>query len=182
VASANHLVYTQGSGVMFYFLSGSFNVSGCSGCSNSNIENNLPSNVMTCDGSAPNANLGMPASLTGNILWGQCTTNATYYDAGGDTTDSAGNPGNRGILFFQDHGNTTQPTFSGSGSLSFAGSLYFHSTGYSDVLNLSGGSSSGTFIVGNIVTDKVNLSGSAQINLQLSPVPSTYVLKSTTFQ
>lgn len=182
VASANHLVYSQGSGVMFYFLSGSFNVSGCSGCANSNVASNLPSNVLTCDGSAPNAALHMPTSLTGNVLWGQCTQNATYYDAGGDTSDSAGSPGSRGILFFQDHANTTQPTFSGSGALSFAGSLYFHSSTYSDILALSGGSSSGTFIVGNIVTDQVNLSGSGQINLQLSPVPSTYMLKATTFQ
>jgi hypothetical protein len=112
----------------------------------------------------------------------QCTQNATYYDTGGDTSDTAGNPGSRGILFFQDHSNTTQPVFSGSGSLAFAGSLYFHSTNYGDVLNLSGGSSSGTFIVGNIVTDQVNLSGGAQINLQLSSTPSTPMLKSATFQ
>jgi Putative Flp pilus-assembly TadE/G-like len=181
VSSANHLVYTQGSGVMFYFLSGSFNVSGCSGCSNSNVVN-LPSDALTCDGTAPNPSLGMPTSLTGNILWGQCTQNATYYDAGGDSLDSVGSPGSRGILFFQDHANTAQPTFSGSGSLSFGGSLYFHSNSYSDILNLSGGSVSGTFILGNIVTDQLNLSGRAQINLQLSPVPSTYMLKATTFQ
>lgn len=182
VSSANNLVYTQGSGVMFYFLSGSFNVSGCSGCANSNVANNLPSNALTCDGSAPNSALGMPPYLTGNVLWAQCTQNATYYDVGGDTSDSVGSPGSRGILFFQDHSNTSQPTFSGSGSLSFAGSLYFHSNSYSDVLNLSGGSSSGTFIVGNIVADQISLSGSAQINLQLSSVPSTYMLKATTFQ
>jgi hypothetical protein len=180
VATANHLVYTQGSGVMFYFLSGSFNVSGNSGTFKSDVDN-LPSNAMTCDGSAPNSAL-VPTSLFGNVLLAQCTQNASYYDAGGDTSDAAGNPGSRGVLFFQDHANTTQPVFSGSGSLAFAGSLYFHSTHYEDILSLSGGASSGTYIVGNIVTDNVSLTGGAQINLQLSSTPSTPMLKSATFQ
>ncbi len=181
VSSQAGLTAHQTDGVMFYFLSGSFSVSGCSGCANSSIDN-VSSTAITCDGNPPISLLRMPSTLPGNVLWAQCTANGTYWDKGGDTSDAAGNPGSRGILFFQDHSNTTQPTFGGSGSLSFAGSLYFHSKTYSDVLSLSGGSSSGTFILGNIVTDQVQLTGSGAINLALNPVPSTYLLKATAFQ
>ncbi len=181
VSSQAGLTSHQTDGVMFYFLSGSFSVSGCSGCVNSSIDN-VSSTAITCDGNPPSALLGMPSTLPGNVLWAQCTANGTYWDGGGDTSDSAGNPGSRGILFFQDHGDLNQPTFSGSGSLSFAGSIYFHSSSYSDLLNISGGSSSGTFIVGNIVTDQVKLTGSGAINLALSPAPSVYMLKAATFR
>jgi hypothetical protein len=119
----------------------------------------------------------MPSQLNGNILVAQCTENGTYWDAGGDTTDSRGNPGTRGLLMYQDHADTVQPQMGGSGSLSFSGALYFHSSPYSDVLSISGGSSSGSFIVGQIVSDEINLSGSGAINLALNPLPSTDMLK-----
>ncbi len=134
-------------GIMFYFYAGSVKISGCSGCANS--DDPVPSTAFTCDGSAPNASIGMPATINSNVLIAQCSANGTYWDSGGDTTDSRGNPGSRGLLVYQDHNDTTQPAFSGSGSLSFAGALYFSSGkshNYSDQLNLSGGSSSGTFI------------------------------------
>jgi hypothetical protein len=119
----------------------------------------------------------MTSTLYGNVLYGQCTTNGTYWDSGGDTTDSRGTSGSRGIMIFQDHANTTQPTFSGSGALSFSGALYFHSSSYSDVLNLNGGSSSGTFILGEIISDQVNLSGSGVIRLALNPASTTPMSK-----
>lgn len=165
----------QTDGVMFYFLKGSITFSGCSGCGSS--IDPVPSTALTCDGSTPNSSLGMPSSLNGNVLIAQCTTNGTYWDTGGDTTDSRGSPGSRGILFYQDHADTTEPTFTGSGSLSFSGALYFHSTGYTDMLSLSGGSSSGTFVIGEIVTDEVSLTGSGMINLALNPAPSVQLLK-----
>jgi hypothetical protein len=168
--------YKQSDGVMFYFLSGSLQISGCSGCTNSNIDS-VPSTTLTCDGSTPSSALGMPSGINGNVLYSQCTTNATYWDPGGDTTDSVGSPGSRGLLIFQDHSDTTQPALTGSGALSFSGALYFHSSSYSDVLSLSGGSSSGTFILGEIVADKVSLTGSGEIKLALSPVPSVDVGK-----
>jgi hypothetical protein len=171
--------YTQGSGVMFYFYSGSFNVSGCSGCTNNGNGKIDAVNTtdLTCDGSSPPASLNMGSTILGNVLYGMCATNGTYYDAGGDTTDSAGNPGSRGLLFFQDHANTTQPTFSGSGALAFSGALYFHSTSYTDELNLSGGAASGTFILGEIIVDKVDLSGSGAIRLALSSAATTPLSK-----
>jgi Flp pilus assembly protein TadG len=168
--------YQQTDGVMFYFYSGSFNVSGCSGCANTKIDN-VNSTDLTCDGSSPPGALGMPSTLSGNVLYGMCATNGTYFDSGGDSTDSRGSPGSRGLLFFQAHANTTQPTFSGSGALAFAGTLYFHSTAYGDVLNLSGGAASGTFILGEIVVDKVSLTGSGAIRLALSSANTTQLSK-----
>jgi hypothetical protein len=137
----------QTDGLMFYFLTGSFNVSGCSGCSSSGV-NNVASTSLTCDGSAPSSSLGMASTLSGNVLVAQCAVDGTYWDAGGDTTDSHGSPGVRGILMYQAHTDTTQPTFSGSGSLVFSGALYFHSTSYGDVLNISGGASTGDVCAG----------------------------------
>jgi len=172
--------YQQTDGVMFYFLTGSINLSGCAGCQNSGVDN-ANATDLTCDGSSPLSALGMSTTVYGNVLYGQCTTNGTYWDSGGDTTDSRGTPGSRGIFIFQDHGNTTQPTFSGSGALAFSGAAYFHSTGYTDVLNLSGGSSSGTFILGEIISDQVNLSGSGTINLALNPAATTAMSKVAIF-
>jgi Flp pilus assembly protein TadG len=168
--------YQQTDGVMFYFFAGSFNVSGCSGCANSKITN-VNATDLTCDGSSPPAALGMPSTLSGNVLYGMCATNGTYFDSGGDTSDTRGTPGSRGLLFYQAHANTTQPTFSGSGALTFAGALYFHSNAYGDILNISGGASSGTFILGEIVVDEVNLSGSGAIRLALSSADTTPLSK-----
>lgn len=180
VSAAQGWNYSQGQGVMFYFLNGTYTASGGGGDSGLDP---VPSTMLTCDGSAPPSELNMPSSLNdADLLWAQCTQNGTYYDSGGDTTDSAGSPGVRGILFFQDHSDTASPSFSGSAGLSFAGSLYFHSNSYGDVLTLSGGTSTGTFIVGDIVTDQISLSGSGAINLALPSTPSVPMLKVAAFQ
>ena len=168
--------YQQTDGVMFYFLTGSLNLSGCTGCLASHIDD-VPTSDLTCDGSYPLAGLGMGTSIGGNVLWGQCAANGTYWDNGSDTTDSRGNPGSRGLLVFQDHADTTQPAFTGSGQLSFSGGLYFHSTSYSDILSLNGGTSSGTYVLGEIVTDQVQLTGSGTIKLALNPVATTNMAK-----
>lgn len=169
------MIARQTDGVMFYFLSGSLELSGCTGCGAS--IDPVPSTALSCDGSTPNTALNMPSELNGNVLVAQCTANGTYWDAGGDTTDSRGSPGTRGLLVFQAHTDTAQPQMSGSGSLSFSGALYFHSSSWSDDLTITGGSSSGSFIIGQIVADKVNLNGSGAINLALNPLPSTEMLK-----
>jgi hypothetical protein len=180
VSSAEGWNYSQGQGVMFYFASGTYTASGGSGDSGLDT---VPATMLTCDGSSPPSELNMPSSLNDDdLLWAPCTQNGTYYDSGGDTTDSAGNPGVRGILIFQAHDDTASPNFSGSAGLSFAGSLYFHSSSYGDILQLTGGTSTGTFIVGDIVTDQISLSGSGAINLALPSTPSIPTLKVATFQ
>lgn len=165
----------QTDGLMFYFYSGSINISGNSGTNTTLIP--VPSTSLTCDGSAPSPALNMPSTLNGNILIGQCATNGTYWDAGGDTSDSRGSPGSRGIMMYQDHANTTQPVLGGSGALSFSGSLYFHSSSYSDIFTVSGKSSTGTFILGEVVADQISLNGNGAVNLALNPAPSIYLLK-----
>jgi len=175
---AGHL---QTDGLMLYFFSGSLNLSGCSGCAKTNVDS-VNATDLSCDGSAPTAALGAPATLSGNVLIAQCTSQGTYWDAGGDTPDSRGTPGVRGLLIFQDHGDTTAPSFSGSGSMVDSGALYFHSTGYQDVLSLSGAASSGSYFLGQIVVDQLSLSGSGSIRLALNPIPATSVLKAALLQ
>ncbi len=171
-------------GRMLYFSNTATYTAGGGG-TGPDIIDNVPSTVLTCDGSSPGSSLGVPTLVSGNVLWAQCTQNATYWDSGNDTTDSAGtpgNPGNRGILFFQDHGDTAGPSFAGGAGLAYAGSLYFHSNSYTDVLGLTGGGGTGTFILGEIVADQISLTGNGAIGMQLNSAPSTYMLKAATFQ
>ena len=161
----------QTDGLMFYFFSGSVSITGNSGTANSDLS--VPVTALTCDGSAPTSSLGMPSTLNGNILVAQCVANGTYWDNGGDTTDSRGNPGSRGLLFYQDRNNTAPAALAGSGSLSFSGTLYFPSV----TLNIKGGSGTGTFILGQMVADQVNVTGGGAINMALNPSLSTQLLK-----
>jgi len=148
----------QTNGLMFYFHSGSINMSG--GIT-THVLDAVASTALSCNGSAPPSNLGIPSSLTGHVLIAQCTTNGTYYDSGGDTTDSVGSV--RGLIFYGDHGNSTSPALSGSSSIVFAGNMYFHNTAsYSITMALSGTSSTQAFW-GSIVTDSVALSGGSTI-------------------
>jgi len=171
----------QTDGIMLYFLTGSLNFSGCAGCAKTGVDS-VNSTDLSCDGSAPPAGLGAPATLSGNVLVAQCAASGTYWDTGADTTDSRGSPGIRGLLIFQDHGNTTAPQLTASGSLTTSGALYFHSTSYADVLSLSGASTSGSYFLGQIVVDQLSLSGSGLIKLALNPVPATSVLKAALLQ
>jgi hypothetical protein len=173
--------FLQTDGIMLYFYSGSLNLSGCAGCTKANVDS-VNSTDLSCDGSAPPAALAAPTTLSGNVLVAQCAASGTYWDTGGDTTDSRGSPGIRGLLIFQDHGNTTAPQFTASGSLTTSGSLYFHSTSYQDVLALSGAASSGSYFLGQIVVDQLSMSGSGAIKLALNPVPATSVLKAALLQ
>jgi hypothetical protein len=173
--------WQQTDGIMLYFFTGSLNLSGCAGCTKSNVDS-VNATDLTCDGSSPPAALGAPATLHGNVLIAQCAVNGTYWDAGGDTTDSRGALGARGLLFFEDHGNTSAPALTASGSMITSGALYFHSTSYQDVFNLSGGASSGSYFLGEIVVDQLSLSGSGAISLALNGVPTAPVLKAAMLQ
>jgi hypothetical protein len=169
---AKPLGFQRTDGVMFFFKTGSLDISGCSGCTNAGVDN-VDVRDLSCDGSPPAARLNMPLTIPGNVLISQCTRDGTYVSLNNDTTDQRGTPGNRGLLVFQDHSNPTGLQFTGSGSLAFSGTLYLHSTGYQDVLSLSGGSNTGTFILGGIVTDNVKLTGSGVVKLALNPAAIT---------
>ncbi|MHB1699044.1 MAG: pilus assembly protein TadG-related protein [Acidobacteriaceae bacterium] len=169
VRNAKPSGHLQTDGAMFYFLNGSLDFAGSTGTDTTDIDP-VQSTDLTCDGSPPPAVLNIPSTLPGNLLIAQCTQQGTYWDTTGDTTDSVGTPGVRGLLAFQDHNNTTQPTLTGSGSLSFGGALYFHAVGYVDSLKFAGNGSSATFIIGEIVADQITFSGNGAVSLALNPV------------
>jgi hypothetical protein len=167
--------WTVSAGLMFYFHSGTMSFGSSSGGTGG--MDTVPSTDLTCDGSNPDptGKLGLPASLGGNVLVGQCTKNGSYYDAGGDTTDSAGNT--RGLIYFADHGNATALSFGSSATLSFSGAMYLHALGNNDNLTLGSSSANGTFVIGKIVTDTLTIGSAATVNMALTPASDTPMIK-----
>ncbi len=166
----------QTDGVMFYFHGTAKPViSGASGAPDSPRVDKVPATDLTCDGSAPPSYLNLSSSLDTNIMLAQCTSKGSYYDTAGDTTDSLGSV--RGLLMFMDHADTASPQLQGSGTLAYTGTLYFHSTTYATIFQIPGGTTSGTLIWGNIITDQMQLSGSGALTMGLNPAATTPVLK-----
>jgi hypothetical protein len=175
---------SQTDGVTFYFSSGSMNIAGCSGCAAAGIDT-VASSALTCDGTTPNAQLHLPATFTGNVLLAPCTKHGGYVDATGDTNDTAGSattPGIRGLLVYQGHGDTSAPTLGSTGQQVFVGSLYFHSTGYADVVTIQNSPSSSSYVVGNLVADQVNLPASSSLTLALQSQVGVPLVKIGMFQ
>jgi hypothetical protein len=154
----------------------------------------LPGNVVSQGG------------LLGNVLLGACqapTAGGTNYGDPLGTSDPLGVQ--RGMLFFQDRsGNLAaagnQPSWGGGGSFGLTGVMYFHycnsadgahlgsncntgtTTGYTDQLSLQGGSCSSTFVIGDVITDKLHLGGNPCIEMDLNPNALYYVLKASLLQ
>ena len=166
----------QSDGVMFYFHGSAKPViSGASGAPNSPRVDKVPVTDLTCDGSTPPSYLNLASALDTNIMLAQCTANGTYYDVAGDSTDSVGNI--RGLLMFMDHGDTASPQLQGSGSLAYTGTLYFHSSNYATIFQIPGGTTNGTLIWGNVVTDQMQVTGSGALTMALNPSATTPILK-----
>lgn len=133
----------------------------------------------------------LPGNLSGNILLGPC--NGYYGDPLGASAPSP--PGQqRGFLFFQDRSaRNVNPSWGGGGQFLLAGTMYFHScnssgtgvgcgaapTYYNDIFSLSGNSGSGTFVLGNIITDNLTLGGTSGITMDLNPVSAYSQLRAT---
>ena len=138
----------------------------------------LPGNLVTAGG------------LIGNVLLGPCqapSAGGTNYGDPLGTNDPLGEQ--RGMLFFQDRSAnlasspTNQPSWSGGGAFGLAGMMYFHNiTLFTDQFSLGGGSASTTFVVGDIVTDKLDLHGTPGIEMDLNPNALYYVLKASLLQ
>jgi hypothetical protein len=170
--------WQQTDGVMFYFLSGSLNISGGSGALSSSRVDPVNSTALTCNGNAPSTSVGVPSTINGNVLIAQCSTNGTY--VGAPSTDTASSSGSRGILVFMAHSNTSSVTMSGSGSLAFSGSIYGHNSACPttcETISVSGGAGTTTFALGEIISDNINLSGSGTIKMALSSSPSINLVK-----
>ena len=148
-------------------------------------------------GTFPNPNL--PASIGGNILIAPCSLSGTW----GDTSSSSGGAttyaSDRGILFFQDRGNSgsgktsVQANWGGGGQFLLAGTMYFHQcvigqadtgTGcdtttpaFNDVFTLGGNSGSTTYVLGEIITDQLAFNGGSSVAMHLSPTAKYNILK-----
>ncbi|MGA2905153.1 MAG: pilus assembly protein TadG-related protein [Candidatus Korobacteraceae bacterium] len=166
----------QTDGVMFYFHGTAVPIiSGASGAPVSPRVDEVPVTDLTCNGSTPPSYLDLPSALNTNIMLAECTTLGTYYDLAGDTTDSLGTI--RGLLMFMDHADTGSPQLQGSGTLAYTGTLYFHSTSYATIFQIPGGTTTGTLIWGNVVTDQMQLTGSGALMMALNPSATTPILK-----
>jgi hypothetical protein len=135
-----------------------------------------------------------------NLLLGPCTG---YYGDPLGTSEPATIGEQRWFLFFQDRsGLGVQPQWGGSGSFLLAGTMYFHSCNasgsgvnctpppnpatptsyYQDILSLTGSSGSGTYVLGEIVTDNLTLGGTSGIVMDLSPTTAFNILKASLYQ
>ncbi len=133
-------------------------------------------------GTPPDPKLGLPATLSGNVLLAPCT--GTYGDPLGKV---------RGILFFADRSSGTGGGWGGGGGFLLAGSMYFHQcnaagtgtgcgstpTDYNAVFQLQGASGSASYILGEIITDQLQLQGNPTINMALNPSATYSILKAT---
>jgi hypothetical protein len=135
--------------------------------------------AVDCPGGASVVTL--PTQLSGNVLLGPCS--GTYGDPGGAY---------RGFLFFQDRATAANPSWGGGGGFLSAGLMYFHqcksdgtgtncsapgSGGYGTTLTMSGGSSGSSYAIGNVVTDKMSLTGTSGLSMVLNPSSSFSLLK-----
>ncbi len=143
---------------------------------------------------------GAGVNLQGNILMGPCTG---YYGDPLGTSEPASIGEQRWFLFFQDRSAIgAQPSWGGGGQFLLAGTMYFHSCNssgsgvsctppsvpatatdyYQDIYSLSGNSGSGTFVLGEIVTDNLTLGGTSGITMDLNPTTAFNILKASLYQ
>jgi hypothetical protein len=132
----------------------------------------------------------VPASVNGNVLMAPC------YGPYGDPLGASNPIGvQRGILFFQSRSTATGASgqFGGGGSLLLAGTMYYHqcvtsgadtgtgcsSSAYNATLSLAGNSGSSTYILGQIIADRLNMNGNPVITMVLNPFASSTTLKAS---
>jgi len=199
-------------GSMFYFSgTHTLNVSANSGTYGvcGALTTKVPLSVVRCINSGPGTTALPPDIVTangllGNVLLGPCRASTgggyNYGDPLG-VDDPIGEQ--RGMLFFQDRSANlaaagNQPSWGGGGSFGLAGNLYFHycnssdgaglgsncnaGTAFTDNFKLQGGSCSSTFVVGDIVADKLSMGGNPCIQMDLNPAALFYVLKASLIQ
>jgi hypothetical protein len=136
--------------------------------------------ALTADGAAY-------TGLTGNLLLAPCT--GTYGDPGGTGQY-------RGILFFGDRSSGVGGGWGGGGGFLLAGSIYMHQcnpggTGtscgdppadFQANFGFQGSSGSASYVLGEIVTDKLSGGGTPNIYMVLNPSTVFTVLKASIFQ
>ena len=146
-----------------------------------------------------------PAVRNGaNLLMGPCTG---YYGDPLGASEPAAIGLQRWFLFFQDRSATglngnNHPIFQGNGQFLLAGTMYFHSCNssgsgvgciappvpasnssyYQDIFQIQGNSSSGTYVLGEIVVDNLMLGGGGAIKMFLNPTTAFNILKASLYQ
>lgn len=150
--------------------------------------------ALTCDGSDPDpkGTLGIPSLVDGDIILGQCTLSGTYVGSPStDTTPVDLTKANRGIIFFQDRADADpngQNNMQGGGGLAISGTIYVHNcpsspncsappSDYNAFLSLQGNPGSGTFVIGEIITDQLVEAGNGTVAMQLNPKAVFFILK-----
>lgn len=141
----------------------------------------VTSRAMLCPGSSSVVPPQLPATLNGNILLGPCS---------GPYADPLGQ--DRGFVFIQDRSAAAQPTWGGGGQFLVAGYMYFHQCnasgtgincskpgvgGYGTSFGMQGNACSGSYVVGSLITDSINIGGTPCINMILNPKNSFAQLK-----
>ena len=156
------------------------------------VDNFTTSNATCPGGTAPPAQLNLPANVPGNVLLGQCTSKGTYIGAG--STDTSGTI--RGLIFFQDRRNADtngQASMQGGGGLVLSGNMYFHNcnasgtgtgcstppTGYKAFFQLQGSPGNTSYVLGNITSDELVMGGGGTIAMSLNPNAIYNVLKAS---
>jgi hypothetical protein len=174
--------FDQRQGVMFYLGGttgagyGGVNFDANAGKTN-DIVDAVATTYLTCNGGAPDSHLNIPSTLTGNILWGMCTTHGTYSESSG-YSDPLDSNGIRGLIFFQSHdAYGLQPNFGGGGGYAYSGSFYVHASDYSSSMTMQGNSGSNTYVLGEIVTDTLSIGGTANLTMALSTKASSSLNK-----
>jgi hypothetical protein len=162
-----------------------------------------PSSFSTTSGSGSLANgvkcssssvlpANIPATISDSVLLAPCS--GTFGDPLG-ANDPLGEQ--RGLLFFQNRAEGgVLPNWGGGGQFLLSGTMYFHQcvtsgadTGrncqpnaYSDVLTLAGSACAGSYIIGAIIVDQLNATGSACITIDLQQNANHYLLKAALLQ
>ena len=131
----------------------------------------MTSRVLQCPAGAPNPP-EIPTVMDGNVLLGPCS--GTYGSSDGK---------NRGFLFFQNRSAAANPSWGGGGQFLLAGFMYFHSGSGSSCgtnttcLTMNGGSGAGAFTLGNVVVDKLAMTGNSTLNMILDPAVTFQILR-----
>jgi hypothetical protein len=156
-----------------------------------------PNGVMCTPTSVIPSNLkggGAGIPINGNVLLGACIG---YYGDPLGTGEPAASGEQHQFLFFQDRsGTSATPNWGGGGQFLLAGTMYFHScnasgtgvgcgaagTYWNDQFAMNGNSASGTYVLGEIVTDNLALGGTSGIAMDLNPNVAYPILKATLIQ
>jgi len=184
-------------GTVFYFTGDSGSTKpavGVDANSGKTTSSYTTSNLQCTGSSQLPANL--PATITvANILIAPCSG---YYGDPLGASDPLGEQ--RAMLFFQDRSATgVTGQWGGGGQFLLAGTMYFHacvgaagagvgctqtaSTADSlDTMTLGGNAGSGTYILGQIVADEIQLQGTPIITMDLNPTTVYSILKASIFQ